>query len=156
MRLVGPYKPGGPEAPTITGIGGASTALVAEPVKVGANHALLGSFQAQVQRTGGTQVFYAVKEPVLDVIVPAADGQVENLVITSVGMSPPALLSLVAGNLSVTITKFGAGCGETVPAPVPAATITTASPATTTPPPATPQRGALPHRNHSVVVRRCP
>jgi hypothetical protein len=104
MALVGPYVPGGPQTPTIDGIGGGQVAPdhhLGQPVQVGSYRALLGSVYIQGANAQGVPwPDNGTTQPVLDVTIPAAGEQVENLVIVAVGLSPAQLVSLVSSNLT--------------------------------------------------------
>lgn len=99
MRLTPPYRPRGAGAPVITGLrNGNFVDAQATRVTIGKDPALLGSFGEGVaadranSRLGGS---------VLDVMVPATGGQMRDLVITSVGMAPEALVGYVNNNLAM-------------------------------------------------------
>lgn len=120
MALVGPYAPGGPEVPTVEGIGGPLWHGTApQQVQVGQYQALLGSFTMPDLKPGGAPMPPSAGQTltVLEVTVPAAGGQVQDLVATSTQLSEQALVSMVAQGLS-----NGASTSATTTAAAPATT----------------------------------
>jgi hypothetical protein len=141
MRLLGPFRSTGSRTATVSAVVGPVTeSWTAQVVKVGPNQALLATFRAQAGIAPGSPGDgKTVNGRVLDVILPSGNGQSENLVITSVGMSPGAFLALVAANLSTaappgvqwSCEKVQVHQITAVPVPSASAAATTIVPATT-------------------------
>jgi hypothetical protein len=107
MALIGPFTPGGPETPTIAGVGGPND--TAEPasqaIRVGPYQALVGSWKMLGWSTQGTPApapWNGETELVVDVSLPEPGGQVDNLVVTSTELSQSALIALVRSGLTAT------------------------------------------------------
>jgi len=99
MRLTQPYRPSGAGAPVISGVrNGDSVFAQATRVTIDKDPALLGSFSEMVSAgPAGSQLGGSV----LDVMVPASAGQMQDLVLTSVGMAPATFYSYVNSNLAL-------------------------------------------------------
>lgn len=106
LALVGPFTPGGPLTPTVAGIGGPVAPAgtpAPQAVQIDSYSALLGSTPVEVLTSPAQTAISGQGTPsnelVLDVTIPVANGQVDDLLLSSTELTAPALEAIASQGL---------------------------------------------------------